>query len=313
MSNDEEESDEDIPTFADLVDSIESSEDQPIPDSDSVSDQTASAGGTAAGQTEPDASETDWEWANESGADLTESESEPESVWDLDASTDFDDALTDTEDGFMDTSTAFSGESVISEAKSQAMLELLGDAANILVLGPTETPAEHDVCTTLTTGETPEQTHRILVTTDSSPNERLRLLRGYGSTEYEETVIIGVGDQARSSGTDAETLAGKGLTIDSISNPADLTALGLRINTHLSEDQPTALCFHSLSGLIQSVQTQKVFRFLHVLKGRVQSTGTRAHYHLDPARTDRETIYTIKPIFDFMVEVEEDGTVSIDN
>lgn len=205
----------------------------------------------------------------------------------------------------------------VSDSKSAALLELIDEASNVLVLGPSETAAEYDLCTALC--EPDAHSHRrLLVTTAQSADERLNALRGFGADSYDETAIIAVGDQARSSdnGNPAtHEFRGETVTIETISDPRDLTRLGLLINKHLGgEDElsPPVICFHTLSSLLQFVEIEKLFRFLHVLQGRVRTSGARAHYHLDPAAHDDAAVHTLRPIFDFTVRFDADGDVAVD-
>ena len=56
---------------------------------------------------------------------------------------------------------------------------------------------------------------------------------------------------------------------------------------------------------------QRAFRFLHVVTGRVKTAGGVGHYHLDPEAHDRQTLATLKGLFDAVVNVDEDGELSI--
>ena len=155
------------------------------------------------------------------------------------------------------------------------------------------------------------------MSTHQSPDERLDALQSYGAAGFQETTLIAVGDQVRSSGGDGSVtdLGGETIRIESTTDPRDLTRLGLLINKHLGDaggEAPPELCFHTLSPLLDAGPVEQVFRFLHVLQGRVQSGGARAHYHLDPEAHPPEVVNTLRPLFDFTVRFDAEGDVSVD-
>lgn len=55
----------------------------------------------------------------------------------------------------------------------------------------------------------------------------------------------------------------------------------------------------------------RAFRFLHLLTRRLSLAGAIAHFHLDPETCDEKTIETLRPLFDAVLEVDEDGTWSM--
>lgn len=65
-------------------------------------------------------------------------------------------------------------------------------------------------------------------------------------------------------------------------------------------------CFDSLGPLLEEYGRERVFRFLHVVGGKIQSVGGMAHYHLsiDP---DAEVVETLAPLFDATVELRTQG------
>jgi hypothetical protein len=48
-----------------------------------------------------------------------------------------------------------------------------------------------------------------------------------------------------------------------------------------------------------------------VLRGRVQSADARAHYHLDPAQHDEDSVHIFESLFDAVISFEDDGSVSL--
>lgn len=205
-----------------------------------------------------------------------------------------------------------------ADPKTEAIIEVLGDATNILLLGPLLCPADYDLCTKLTTGLTNDPDNLLLVTNTQSPDERLNVMRGYLEELPTRTAILNVGDATRSGTRETITTDDDGqITIESISDSSDLMRIGISISKILSDwaerGGESVLCFHSLTALLQFVEDPKVvFRFIHVLQGQIRGSGATAHYHMDSGAHGEEVISTFRPLFDEILTFTEDGKLSVD-
>jgi hypothetical protein len=113
--------------------------------------------------------------------------------------------------------------------------------------------------------------------------------------------VITVGD----GGTE---VADADVTVSSISSPSDLTGLGIEIGQVLSEwEAPVAVCFDSLTAMLQYVDFETAYEFLHALTGQLYAADARAHYHIDPGAHDPMHVEGITSLFDAAVTVGEDG------
>jgi hypothetical protein len=202
------------------------------------------------------------------------------------------------------------------DAKTAAILELIGDAQNLLVMGPLHTPADYDLCTDLLAAQDDPPEQLLLVTFEESPDERLNVLEGHLGSLPDSIGILNVGDATRSGSQDIVSATGTGgIRVRNVRDATDIQRIGLGINKYLSEwDEggETVLCFHSLTALLRAVDSKSVFRFLNVLLGRVRSGNVRAHYHVDPDAHDEQTLGTYRPLFDETLRYGEDGSVEID-
>jgi hypothetical protein len=63
------------------------------------------------------------------------------------------------------------------------------------------------------------------------------------------------------------------------------------------------LCFDSLRPFLEEFEEEEVFRFLHILAGRIRSTSGMAHLHLQAARDDL-AVKKFEEIFDAVVELD---------
>lgn len=204
-----------------------------------------------------------------------------------------------------------------SDPKTEAIIEVLGEPANLLLLGPLLSPTDYDLCTMLTEMLPGDPDNLLVVTLTESPDERLNVLRGYFDHLPDNTAVLNIGDSTRAGSRETiSTDHGGAITIENISDPTDLMRIGIAMSKQLSEwadaGGETVVCFHSLTALLQFAPDEKtVFRFVNVLRGRVQSVGATAHYHMDSGAHDEQTIATFRPLFDEVLAFEEDGSVHV--
>lgn len=168
-------------------------------------------------------------------------------------------------------------------------------ASNVLVLASGATP-ERQLCTGLLC---PGREVPVLsVTFTEPPDERMATVRSeLGSPA--DTRVIAVGESARSAASAATDAA----PVTTVEHPADLTELGIRIGTVLDEwdGEPFAVCFHSLTDVLEHTSVQRLFRFLHVTTAQLSRADAVAHYHLDPDVPDDAALATLRPLFDRVV------------
>lgn len=205
------------------------------------------------------------------------------------------------------------GETAALDAKTEAVLELVGDAANVLVSGPSGTPAEERLCSRLMTPRSTDPVNLLVVTITETPSERLAVLENYLGAPVDETVVVDVRNYNRE--PTYERYDGP-VDVRTVSSPRDLRRIGIVTSKALSEwdasPNDATLCFHSLSALLSLMDDrERLFRFLHVLRGRVQAAGARAHFHFDPAQHHDQIVHTFESLFDTVVEFEADGAVSL--
>lgn len=98
----------------------------------------------------------------------------------------------------------------------------------------------------------------------------------------------------------------------SINNPNDLTRLGIVITGILDGWAETTggrtCCFDSLNVPLQYQSVQSLFRFLHILLGKLREADIVAHFHVDPTSGDRREINVLTPLFDEVLSIDASGT-----
>ncbi|MEF8815127.1 MAG: ATPase domain-containing protein [Halovenus sp.] len=101
------------------------------------------------------------------------------------------------------------------------------------------------------------------------------------------------------------------------SSPKDMTGMGIKFSEFLEEFygerglEQTRVAVDSLSPLLVYSDLQTVFRFMHVLTGRIEDAGAVGVHIVDSTAHDAETRNTLKQLFDGIVEVDEDRSVSM--
>jgi len=99
--------------------------------------------------------------------------------------------------------------------------------------------------------------------------------------------------------------------VQSLTDAADLTGLGMALNDCLSEwddpDTDLVCCFDSLTILLQYAELDRVFRCLHMLTTMLSDVDARAHFHLDPAAHDEEDVAKLAQVFDQVLEIDDVG------
>lgn len=176
-------------------------------------------------------------------------------------------------------------------------VEALDDAWSVLLQAPSM-GGDRDYCTELLTeGIDPAGVLFVTYTRDAAacldqvdvpPGVRLG--------------VVTVGDGDTPERADAE--------IRTVSSASDLTGLGIEIDDVLgSWPSPVSVCFDSLTSMLQYVEFETAYQFLHATAGRFYAADARAHYHIDPAAHDPMHVAGITSLMDAAVTVENGEAV----
>lgn len=112
------------------------------------------------------------------------------------------------------------------------------------------------------------------------------------------------------SATTASAIAKERDTVTHVED-ASLAELGVAISQEIKEFEeqndglePAELrvCFDSLRPLIEEFDEAQVFKFLHVLTGRIRSTSGMGHFHLQ-VESDDLVVDTFADLFDAVIEL----------
>lgn len=204
----------------------------------------------------------------------------------------------------------------VAQSASSLGEELAG-THNVLLLAPALGDEDVDACSSLLSFAPPDRSDVLCVTFNQTPDARLEHWRSAGGpTDPANLGFVVIGERVRSAtaavqGADVAP-EGLGPSVVSVSSPGDLTGLGIELGNYLSDwdddGNRLLLCFHTLTTFLQYADLRSVYRFVHVLTGRIREAGGVGHYHLDPTAHDEQTVNTLLGLFDAVVEPDERGT-----
>lgn len=201
-----------------------------------------------------------------------------------------------------------------------SLQDSLGDAATVLVESASTDPERPATCSDLLHRQSAARENLLWVTYTHGPDEKLQSWRRHTDATPANLGVVSVGDSMRSAAAASAAVggpaggvpdeAGGGVPnpVEAVENPSDLTGLGITVGRYFEAwgtDHPTNLCFDSITALLQYVEFETAYRFLHVLTGRVAAAGGVGHFHVDPAAHDDQTVASLQTLFDAVVTVED--------
>ena len=196
------------------------------------------------------------------------------------------------------------------------LTERLGEANSTLLLASSFDQATEESCAEMLHPSIPADSNVLWVSYTKSPDQQLRRWQTHSSDRPANMGMVSVEDSTRSVTAEGGTsdLMGPNRPIETVSSPNDLTGLGIRITEFLTDweenDNQTVVCFDSLTALLQYVELETAYEFLHILTGRMAAVDAFAHFHMDPEAHDEQTIESVATLMDAVIEVE-DGERSI--
>jgi len=188
----------------------------------------------------------------------------------------------------------------------------IGEARAVLLSGAALQAPVDLVCIDLMTESQPGCVLWITVT--QSIDDKLRGWQRHTEAELPTRLgVVDISGRARSRGNSSSVLDSHSVQIETVSDPRDLTGVGIAVNTVLGEwadiDTQPVVCFDAITPLFQYSDRQRLFRFLRALSRHIAKHGGVVHYHLDPTAHNEETTDTLLQLVDAIVEVGPEGNV----
>ena len=182
-------------------------------------------------------------------------------------------------------------------------------SGNFLMLAPAMSDEKSEQCHDLLSGGSPEDIDLLRIVYHRSPDRLVDEWADRVGDQPANTVILSVDDRAQSGSIGGEKLSGEadGTVEVLAANPNDLTGLGMELNNALTALSETGndvyVCFDSVTAMLQFVDTESAYKFLHMLTGQFHKVDAVAHFHIDPSAHDEQTISRIKTTFDDLIEL----------
>lgn len=186
----------------------------------------------------------------------------------------------------------------------------LGEASDVLVLGPMQGSLDDHVCAALIDTWPVADRNMLFVSFTKTADERIALIRDSIDDSPEHICVVSGADRYPSETTAATPDGSTTISVE-VADPSDLTRLGMTISRAVDEwgdGNDPLVCFHSLTALLQYVTPKRAFRFVHLLQNRLHAT---AHYHMDSIAHEQQTVATLRPLFDVIVEYDAEGNVTV--
>ena len=204
---------------------------------------------------------------------------------------------------------------------AETLSDRLAGANSTLLLSSSFADEEH--CAELLHPDAAADTNVLWVSYTKSPDQQLRRWREHTDDRPAEMGMVSVEDSTRSvaaeaggnGGPSGPSLPAANAPVETVNSPNDLTGLGIRITEFLTDwednDNQTVVCFDSLTALLQYVELETAYEFLHIITGRIAKTDAFAHFHMDPDAHDDQTVEIVTSLMDGVVEVGENDEVSV--
>ena len=188
-------------------------------------------------------------------------------------------------------------------------------ASNVLLLAPL-TPTGNRACLKLLTATTPpERTNVAAVTYTPPPETWVSDWETHVGSTPAELAFIHANKIQTNTEADTESGVPDDATVVRVdpNQPMDIIApLSEQLTRWEGNGNQTVISVQTLTILLEYVDFDTAFRYLHILTHRVQAADAIGYYHMDPEIHDAETVNTLKTLFDAVVEVSaEDGRWSV--
>ncbi|MFC4549797.1 MULTISPECIES: DUF7504 family protein [Halorussus] len=186
------------------------------------------------------------------------------------------------------------------------------NGSSLLVVGSVPDSAATQACHRMLGDVTARDRRRLFVSTDPAlPTVTDRLSASHERLRSDRTTLVTWTAKSRSAATASPShQSSDGIPTVSVESDR-LADLGIAISREIEAFEEIAVelapselrvCFDSLSALVADYEREEVFRFLHVLVGRIRSVQAMAHFHL-PVDYDSELVAQFAPLFDAIIEL----------
>jgi len=180
-------------------------------------------------------------------------------------------------------------------------------ASNVLVLAPL-TPDGNRAHMELVASMRPENLSLATVTYTQPPGQWLGDWQRSVGAAPQEVRFIHASGMAQSETYDEQT---PDYVTTEVVDPTDPMEIIVPLSSRLKEwtdgETQPVVSVQTLTVLLEYVDFDTAFRYLHILTHRIQAAGAVGYFQMDPDIHDPETTNTLKTLFDVVVEVSDSG------
>lgn len=185
--------------------------------------------------------------------------------------------------------------------------EDLQGASNVLVLAPL-TPDGNRAHMELVASMRPKNLSLATVTYTQPPGQWLEDWQRSVGAPPREVRFIHASGMAQSETYDEQT---PDYVTTEVVDPTDPMEIIVPLSDRLKEwtdgETQPVVSVQTLTVLLEYVDFDTAFRYLHILTHRIQAAGAVGYFQMDPDIHDPETTNTLKTLFDVVVEVSDSG------
>ncbi|SHL65809.1 helix-turn-helix transcriptional regulator [Haladaptatus paucihalophilus] len=185
--------------------------------------------------------------------------------------------------------------------------EDLQGASNVLVLAPL-TPDGNRAHMELVASTRPENVSLAAVTYTQPPGQWLGDWERSVGRSPREVRFIHASGMAQSETYDEQT---SNTVTTEVVDPTDPMEIIVPLSDRLKEwsngETQPVVSVQTLTVLLEYVDFDTAFRYLHILTHRIQAAGGIGYFQMDPDIHDPETTNTLKTLFDVVVEISDNG------
>ncbi len=185
-------------------------------------------------------------------------------------------------------------------------IEGIKNGSNILLISPPMSGKEDILDNMMYHRATKNEKALIIVTTNEPA---IQILERFKKKKLDRLLSrIGIVDCISKSFVDVDF---ENAIIKTVSSPADLTSIGVRIGQFIDDfsnnDLKIQIHINSLSTILMYSNLQTIFRFMHYLTGRIKAAEALGIFVIDSGMHDQQTIATLKQLCDCMVEIKSEN------
>lgn len=188
--------------------------------------------------------------------------------------------------------------------------------SQVLVISPRDHSITDEVCSQFLTAGGVSGRNAMFVTAVESPPERVEICRNNDGWTGGKVAVIELGDTGSGAADELGSVGGEEVVHKRVNSPKNLSRTGLLITQTLKQwsnsEQPSVLCFHTLTAISGYVESETFFQFLFTLQAKLDSLGVTGHYHMDANRHDQQEMNTLKTLFDLVVTISRDGEIEVE-